>query len=96
MKEKGGVDEFENFHASAKHIVSATDIYQELLNVGSKILRPNGRMVYLYHNDDRKSDEENAFPKHPDFEFVCCSKDVLTKNRCRFLITMVRKVPGAN
>ena len=50
--------------------------------------------MFLYHNDDRKSDEENAFPKHPDFEFVASSKDVLTKDRSRHLITMTKKLPG--
>lgn len=62
-KEQG--KDVEGFHASVKHQVSAPDIYQDLLNVAAKVLRPNGRIVYLYHNDDRKSDDENAFPTHP-------------------------------
>ena len=70
------------------------DIYSDLLLSGSRLLRPNGRIVFLYHTDDQKTEEENRFPEHPDFEFVCSSKDTLTHSRARHLITMKRKVPG--
>jgi hypothetical protein len=45
----------------------------------------------LFHNDEDKSEEENRFPEHPDFELVSASKDILTKKRCRYLITMRKK-----
>lgn len=87
-------DDNKDFHAAVKLQISAKDIYHDLLEAASGILRPGGRIVFLYMNDDRKTDEENAFPTHPNFEFVASSKDVLTKDRSRHLITMVRKLPG--
>ena len=77
-----------NFHASMKEQYSQKDIYLDLLQNASSMLKPGGRIVYLFHNDDEKSEEENRFPAHPLFRFICASKDVLTKHRSRFLITM--------
>lgn len=39
------------------------------------MLRKGGRLTFLFHNDDEKSDEENKFPEHPAFDFVAASKD---------------------
>jgi len=64
------------------------DIYADLLDHASKMLKPGGRVVFLWHTDDEKSEEENRFPAHTGLEFVCSSKDVLTKFRARHLITM--------
>ena len=55
------------------------------------MLRPNGRVVFLWHIDDKKTDEENKFPEHPCLEFVASSKDILTKDRSRVLITLKKK-----
>ena len=52
------------------------------------MLKPKGKITFLFHNDDEKSDEENKFPEHPMFEFVAASKDKLTKLRSRYLITL--------
>ena len=84
-------DESGNFHASMKEQYSQKDIYGDLLENASKMLRPGGRIVFLFHNDDEKSEEENRFPSHPEFEYVCASKDQLTKHRSRFLITMQKR-----
>ena len=83
-------DELDNFHASMKEQYAQKDIYADTLDLGSKLLRIGGRIVFLWHTDDEKSDEENKFPEHPSFEFVCSSKDVLTKHRARWLITMTK------
>ena len=56
------------------------------------MLKPGGRVVFLWHTDDEKSEEENRFPDHPLLEFVSSSKDVLTKFRARVLITMKKRV----
>lgn len=56
------------------------------------MLKPGGRLVFLWHTDDEKSEEENRFPDHPLLEFVSSSKDVLTKFRARVLITMKKRV----
>ena len=56
------------------------------------MLKPGGRVVFLWHTDDEKSEEENRFPDHPLLEFVSSSKDVLTKFRARVLITMRKRV----
>lgn len=84
-------DEQNNFHGAIKEQYSQKDIYGDLLENASKLLRPRGRIVFLFHNDEEKSEEENRFPEHPSFELVSASKDILTKKRCRFLITM-RKI----
>lgn len=54
--------EMENFHASMKEQYSQKDIYSDLLENASKMLRSGGRLVFLFHNDDTLSDEENKFP----------------------------------
>jgi len=56
------------------------------------MLKPGGRVVFLWHTDDEKSEEENRFPEHTGLEFVSSSKDVLTKFRARHLITMKKKI----
>lgn len=63
------------------------DIYYDILDNASKMLRVGGRIVFLYHTDDTHTEEENAFPSHKAFEIVCSSKDILTKHRARHLIT---------
>ena len=40
---------------------------------------------------DKKTDEENKFPSHPALEFITSSKDILTKDRSRVLITLKKK-----
>jgi tRNA G10 N-methylase Trm11 len=68
------------------------DIYADLLDHASKMLKPGGRVVFLWHTDDEKSEEDNRFPSHPGLEFVISSKDVLTKFRARHLVTMRKKM----
>jgi tRNA (guanine10-N2)-methyltransferase len=84
-------DEQTNFHASMKEQYSQKDIYSDLLNHANKFLRKGGHVVFLFHNDDTLSDEENKFPEHPGLVLTNASKDQLTKHRSRFLITM-RKI----
>ena len=68
------------------------DIYTDLLINASKMLKPGGRITFLWHIDDQHSEEENRFPSHPSFDFVCSSKDALTKHRARVLITLKKKM----
>ena len=79
------------FHASMKEQYAQKDIYSDLLDHAGKMLRPGGRVVFLWHTDDEKSEEENRFPANPLLDFVSSSKDVLTKFRARHLITMKKK-----
>jgi tRNA G10 N-methylase Trm11 len=67
------------------------NLYYDLLAHASKLLKPNGRIVFLYHTDTSLPDDKNKFPEHPDFEFVCSSINDLTKCRARHLITMIKK-----
>ena len=55
-------------------------------------MRPNGRIVFLYHTDEEHTEEENKFPSHPQFEFISSSKDILTHTRARHLITMKKRM----
>jgi hypothetical protein len=66
-------------------------VYADLLANAAKLLRPGGRLVFLFHTDTSLPPEKNKFPEHPEFEFICSSEDNLTKCRARHLITMVRK-----
>ena len=43
-------------------------IYYDILDNASKMLRSGGRIVFLYHTDDTLSDEENKFPEHDAFQ----------------------------
>ena len=67
------------------------ELHEHLLHVAARLLRPGGLLVFLFHTDDEKSEEENRFPEHPQLEFVRSSRDGLTRHRSRHLITM-RKV----
>ena len=64
------------------------ELHEHLLHVAARLLRPGGLLVFLFHTDDEKSEEENRFPEHPQLEFVRSSRDGLTRTRSRHLITM--------
>lgn len=68
-----------------------TMVYSDLLENAAKLLKPKGRLVFLFHTDDSLSEEKNAFPSHPAFEFIRSSVNNLTRHRARHLITMVKK-----
>jgi len=89
--EEGGVYKQLDFTPTIKMQYKPKDIYNDLLVNASKMLKSEGRVVFLWHTDDRNTEEENAFPSHPDFDLVCSSRDGLTKNRARHLITLQRK-----
>ena len=76
------------FHASMKKQYSQKDIYFDLMDHASKLLRPGGILVFLFHTDDEYTAEENKFPEHEAFTFQRSSKDRLTKSRARHLITL--------
>ncbi len=83
--------EEEEPHFSMKEHYEVTSVYGDLLENASKILRPGGRLVFLFHTDQSLPAEKNKFPEHPEFEFVSSSENNLTKYRARHLITMLRK-----
>jgi tRNA (guanine10-N2)-methyltransferase len=91
IKEKKEVEEEDEPHFSQKKHYGVDSIYTDLLENAARILRPGGRLVFLYHTDTSLPEEENRFPEHPMFEFVCSSENDLTKCRSRHLITMVKK-----
>lgn len=68
-----------------------TNVYSDLLENASRLLRSGGRLVFLFHTDTSLPAERNKFPEHPAFEFVCSSENNLTKCRARHLITMIKK-----
>ena len=59
--------------------------------MSSRLLVPNGRVVFLYHTDSRKTEEENKFPNHPAVEFICASFYILGRHRVRHLITLKKR-----
>lgn len=77
-------------HYSMKEHYEVLSVYGDLLENASKILRPGGRLVFLFHTDQSLPAEKNKFPEHRAFEFVCSSENNLTKYRARHLITLVR------
>ena len=79
-------------HFAMKEHYDFVELHLHLIDVASKLLKPGGRLVYLFHTDDRETDEKNKFPEHPSFIFVRSSRDILTKNRARHLITMQKKI----
>jgi hypothetical protein len=78
-------------HFSMKEHFDFVELHDLLLEVASHLLRPGGRLVYLFHTDDEKPAAENKFPEHPELTFLRSSRDVLTKHRARHLITMLKK-----
>ena len=74
-----------------KEQYDVNEIYDDLLDHASKLLRKGGRLVFLFHTDAENPPEKNKFPEHPAFEFICSSENGLTKHRSRHLITMVKK-----
>lgn len=85
-------DERHQFHASMTQRYHQRDIYSDLLENAAKMLRPGGRITFLWHIDEQHTEEENRFPHHSDFDFICSSKDILTKTRARCLITLRKKI----
>eukprot|EP00347_Sterkiella_histriomuscorum_P019828 403340145 len=81
----------EYIHYSMMKQYDVQKLYFDLLDQASKLLRPGGRVVYLFHTDQSLPEEKNKFPEHPDFYFKCSSINNLTKCRARHLITMIRK-----
>jgi tRNA (guanine10-N2)-methyltransferase len=79
-------------HFAMKEHYDFVELHLHLIDVASQLLKPGGRLVYLFHTDDREPDEKNTFPEHPSFIFVRSSRDILTKNRARHLITMEKKM----
>lgn len=78
-------------HYSMKEQYDVNEIYDDLLDHASRLIRPGGRLVFLFHTDQENPPEKNKFPEHPKFEFICSSENGLTKYRSRHLITMVRR-----
>lgn len=39
-------------------------LYYDLLENASKLLKPEGRIVYLFHTDASLPPEKNKFPEH--------------------------------
>ena len=76
---------------SQKEHFDFIELHEHLLHIASLLLRPGGKLVFLFFTDDEKSEEENKFPEHPAFDFIRSSKDQLTKKSARHLITMQRK-----
>ena len=68
------------------------ELHEHLLDVAAALLKPGGKLVFLFHTDDENPPEKNKFPEHPALQFVRSSKDKLTKVRARHLITMVKKL----
>lgn len=89
-KEEGEDGEQEPYFSMKEHY-DFTKVYSDLLVNAAKILRPGGRLVFLFHTDMSLPPERNKFPEHSDFEFVCSSENNLTKHRARHLITLLRK-----
>ena len=59
--------------------------------MAAALLVPGGRLVFLFHTDEEnREDEKLRFPMHQQLRFVRSSRDKLTKNRARHLITMVK------
>ena len=78
-------------HFSMKEHYDVLKVYDDLLLNASRILRPGGRLVFLFHTDKSVPEEKNRFPTHPAFEFISSSENNLTKCRARHLITMIKK-----
>ena len=66
-------------------------LYADLLEIANQLLKPEGKIVFLFHTDESLPMEKNRFPEHEAFEFICSSKNDLTKYRARHLITMKKK-----
>ena len=78
-------------HYAMKEQYDFCELHEHLLHIAARLLRPGGLLVFLFHTDDEKSEEENRFPEHPQLEFVRSSRDGLTRARSRHLITMRKK-----
>jgi tRNA (guanine10-N2)-methyltransferase len=90
-KEEEAEEEEEMPHFSMKEHYDVLKVYDDLLENASKVLRPGGRLVFLFHTDTSMPPEKNKFPSHPAFEFICSSENNLTKCRARHLITLIRR-----
>ena len=49
-------------HYSMKEHYEVFSVYGDLLENASKILRPGGRLVFLFHTDQSLPAEKNKFP----------------------------------
>ena len=76
---------------SQKEHFDFVELHEHLLHVASILLRPGGRLVFLFFTDEEASPEKNKFPEHPAFDFERSSKDQLTKFKARHLLTLRKK-----
>ena len=65
-KEEGEEGEPEPYFSMKEHY-DFTKVYSDLLANAATILRPGGRLVFLFHTDMSLPAERNKFPEHPDF-----------------------------
>lgn len=73
-KKEGPRDEEEPHFAQKEHF-DFCELHDHLLHIAALLLRPGGRLVFLFHTDDEKPAEENKFPEHPQLEFIRSSRD---------------------
>lgn len=52
-------------HYAQKAQYDFCELHDHLLHVAALLLRPNGLLVFLFHTDEEKPEEENRFPEHP-------------------------------
>ena len=91
-KKEPADEETEQPHFAQKEHYDFVELHEHLLDLGALLLRPGGKLVFLFHTDDEAPPEKNKFPEHPSLEFIRSSRNGLTKHRARHLITMRKKL----
>jgi len=93
---KGEEEEEKGEYYIATKAGKAEDVIEGLINLADKLLRVNGRLVFLFPVDrfkleDKQIDLFKLLPEHPNFELVDYTENQVGLQKSRILVTM-RKV----
>lgn len=67
------------------------ELHEVLIKISVTLLKPNGKLVFLFYTDEQTRDAERSkFPANPRLKMVSWSRDKLTRNKARHLLTYVK------
>ena len=61
---KEATDADQPYYGMKEHF-DFVELHEHLLSVAASLLKPGGRLVFLFHTDDEQPPEKNKFPEHP-------------------------------
>jgi len=90
---KGEEEEEKGEYYIATKTGKAEDVIEGLIDLADKLLKINGRLVFLfpvdkYKLEDKQIDLFKLLPAHPNFELVDYTENVVGMHKSRILVTM--------